>query len=303
MSLLKDPADATLKACEAEEMILAKKIAMVNPMYFDLKYAINPHMKDDAGNMHSVDRDVALGQWQELKGAYESLGFEVVVWDGEPGFPDMVFCANQSLPYIDQQGRPSALMSRMASAPRSGEVPFIESNLQSMSIQTNKLTVSDHPELYFEGTGDALWVPGRRLILGGYGFRTHQSVYEDVGRIVNSPIALFELRNPKFYHLDTCLSILSDTTVLACREAYTETGWNLLSCLFEDVIEVSVEESDSPGFACNAHCPDGKHVLIQKGNRQCLAQLNERGFIPIELNTDQFILSGGSVFCLKLVCF
>ena len=62
-------------------------------------------------------------------------------------------------------------------------------------------------------------------------------------------------------------------------------------------------EADSPGFACNAHCPDEKHVIIQKGNAQSVALIKQHNFIPIEIDTSEFIKSGGSVYCMKLMYF
>ena len=138
---------------------------------------------------------------------------------------------------------------------------------------------------------------------GGFGYRTHESVYEDVGRLTDATIVLFELKNPRFYHLDTCLSILSDHSVLACREAFTDRGWQTLNQLFSDVIRVSSVEADSPNFACNAHSPDAKHVIIQKGCTATNLALEQRGFKPVECDTSEFIKSGGSVFCMKLMLF
>ena len=52
-------------------------------------------------------------------------------------------------------------------------------------------------------------------------------------------------------------------------------------------------------LASNAHCPDGKHVLIQEGCPVTNRQLKEAGFIPVELETGEFLKAGGSVFCMK----
>ena len=127
-------------------------------------------------------------------------------------------------------------------------------------------------------------------------------IYQDLYNIVKAPIITFELTNPAFYHLDTCLSILDEKTALACKEAFSVEDWKTLS-FFSNLISVSHKESDSPGFACNAHCPDTKHVLIQEGNRKAEKDLESAGFVPIPLQTNEFIKSGGSVFCMKQVMF
>jgi N-dimethylarginine dimethylaminohydrolase len=151
--------------------------------------------------------------------------------------------------------------------------------------------------------GDALWLPGYRFILGGYGFRSDEKVYQKLAQITQAPIALFKLNHPKFYHLDTCLSVLNSKTALACQDAFTSEGWLLLKSIIPSLIEVPLWEADFPYFACNAHCPDGSHVLLQKGCSVTMKFLLQEGFIPVELETSEFMKSGGSVFCMKLMFF
>jgi N-dimethylarginine dimethylaminohydrolase len=90
---------------------------------------------------------------------------------------------------------------------------------------------------------------------------------------------------------------------MACREAFTDEGWLLLNRVFTRLVEVPLGEADSPGFACNAHCPDGAHVIIQQGSPVTVQRLKDLGFHVIELSTEEFIKSGGSVFCMKLQFF
>lgn len=283
---------------------IAKKLAFVDPRYFAIEDAINPHMRcAKSGDLNQVNVDVAMQQWQSLVAAYQSLGLETTVWEATEGCPDMVFCANQSLPYLDTDGRSCALMSHMASNTRQNEVAGIAKGLISESVQTSQLPRPRDPDYLFEGTGDALWVPGRKLLCGGYGFRTQPQVYEKVHEITGAPIVLLELKNPRFYHLDTCLSILDESTVLACRQAFTEDSWKCLKGLFRRIIEVPMQEADSPGFACNAHCPDQKHVIIHYQAEQTIKALSSTGFTPVAVDTSEFIKSGGSVFCMKLMYF
>jgi len=51
---------------------------------------------------------------------------------------------------------------------------------------------------------------------------------------------------------------------------------------------------------CNGHSPDGRHFLVQEGSPRAAAAVRDLGFEVLELSTDQFMLSGGSVFCMKL---
>lgn len=285
-----------------EKMPIAKKILMVHPTYFDVEYSINPHMKDKFGNLNKINKERAIEQWNGLKACYENLGCEVSTIEGVPKLPDMVFCANQTFPYLDRQGNKALVLSNMHSNIRQKEVTHIANFFKRQNYSISMLAPRDDKH-FFESTGDALWIPGLRFILGGYGFRTNAQMYELLSKKVGVPVAIFNLTQPRFYHLDTCLSILSDNSALYCPDAFDSEGIELLQRIFPNLIEVSLKEADSPGFACNAHSPDQKHVILQKGSPITNEKLVQKGFFPIEVDTDEFIKSGGSVFCMKLMFF
>jgi N-dimethylarginine dimethylaminohydrolase len=283
-------------------------IRMIRPDAFRVEDVINPHMQNAQGELNTPNLDLAAYQWETLKATYESLSqkahkpLSVSVLEATPHLPDMVFAANQSLPAVLPQGQKVAIRSHMANPVRNLEVDAVARGLETLGYHTLSLP---HPYAteHFEGMGDALWVPGRRLLLGGYGFRTSQKIYAWLSEVLETSVVTFSLLKPKFYHLDTCLSLLNDTTVLACLEAFTPEGIEALYALFPHVIPVSLKEADAPGFACNAHCPDGKHVILQQGNWETEAHLKALGFTPIAVDTSEFILSGGSVFCMKVALF
>lgn len=281
------------------EMVQGRSVFFVKPDAFDLVAAINAHMRDENGELHKVDKERAHQQWKKLVDIYQQLGLKTTVMDCRPECPDMVFCANQTFPFLDRDGSPAAILSNMWDETRHLEVASLACQLERLGVRIHTLPARQNTSL-FEGMGDALWVPGRRVICGGHGFRTDRSIYETIHEITGAPIVLFELLNPKFYHLDTCLSLLDARTVLACRDGFTEEGWNILHRLFPRVIQVPLHEADAPGFACNAHCPDQQHVILQKGSVETCRILRSYGFTPIEVETEEFIKSGGSVFCMKM---
>jgi N-dimethylarginine dimethylaminohydrolase len=283
-------------------MAVAKNVLMVDPTYFNVDNPINAHMRRKDGSVHHLDKNKAIEQWMHLKKVYQNLGFNVFVCPPEKNLPDMVFCANQSFPFLDRTGKKHAILSNMFHDIRNKEVALINNFLINNNYTTHHFA-SRPLGYFFESMGDALWLPGYRFILGGHGFRTDARVYQLLSEITQSPVAIFELKNPKFYHLDTCLSILNSTSALACKEAFTEEGWKLLNAIFSNIYEVSLEESDSPGFACNAHCPDEKHVILQKGSSKITKLLQKQGYEPLEVDTSEFIKSGGSVFCMKLMFY
>src|SRR4051812_45522803 len=102
-----------------------RNVLMVSPEDFDVRYAINPHMKDASGAMNRIDRALAASQWGALKAAYELLSLPVSLLPSHPDFPDLVFCANQTFPFRGRDGNPAVLLSRMFAEQRRGEVELL----------------------------------------------------------------------------------------------------------------------------------------------------------------------------------
>ena len=90
------------------------KILMCKPDFFDVNYVGNEFMKDNEGN---VDHSKALKQWEDLKNVYESLGFNVCLIEPVKDHTDMVFTANQSLPFIDKTGNRKVILAVPAESP------------------------------------------------------------------------------------------------------------------------------------------------------------------------------------------
>ncbi|WP_412067468.1 dimethylarginine dimethylaminohydrolase family protein [Rubrivirga sp. IMCC43871] len=274
---------------------LPGRVLMTTPDHFRVEYVINPHM---AGNVGDVDVDAARRQWEALRDAYDQLGVEVVELAGAAGLPDQVFCANQTLPYRTPGGERGVILSRMHADQRKPEVEHYERFFQGEGYETTGLD----PDLPgdFEGMGDALWHPGRYLLWGGYGYRTDRSVYERLTDNLGFPVIPLELTDPDFYHLDTCLCPLDEETALYFPGAFTEEGRETIKSHFSRTIEAP-EDDARERFACNAHSPDGTHVLIQQGCDETNGLLRAAGYEVIELDTGEFLKSGGSVFCMKLM--
>lgn len=274
---------------------LAGRVLMTTPAHFKVEYVINPHME---GNIGAVDKERAQIQWEALRDTYKSLGVEVAVVNGAAGLPDMVFCANQTLPYRTPGGNTGVVLSRMHAPQRQGEVDFYEQFFEAEGYEILRLDgdiVSD-----FEGMGDAIWHPGRYLLWGGFGYRTDRKVYERLTERLGIPTIPLEMTDPEFYHLDTCFCPLNETTVLIYPGAFQPEGIELIRAHFETILEAPEDEARHL-FACNAHSPDGKHVIIQQGCTETNQLLRTAGFDVIEVDTSEYLKSGGSVFCMKLM--
>lgn len=271
------------------------RVLLTSPDHFEVAYVINPHME---GHIGDVDAERARAQWDALRAAYERVGMEVSVVAGQPGLPDMVFCANQTLPYLTPGGQRGAILSRMHAPQRKPEVEHYARFFESEGYEVTGLD----PDLPgdFEGMGDALWHPGRYLLWGGYGYRTDRGVYDRLGDKMGFPVLPLHLEDPDFYHLDTCLCPLDEHTALVYPGAFDDEGLATIRAHFARVLEAPEHEARDL-FACNAHSPDGRHVFIQRGCTETNAMLREAGFEVVELDTDEYLKSGGSVFCMKLM--
>jgi N-dimethylarginine dimethylaminohydrolase len=271
------------------------KVLFTAPDFFQVEYSINPHME---GMLGAVDAMVARQQWDALRAVYERLGFDVHTVPGVRGLPDMVFCANQTLPYRRPDGDTGVVLSRMHARQRQPEVEHYRSFFLDRGYDLHEL---DPPlEGSLEGMGDAIWHPGRFLLWGGHGFRTDLQVYEWLSEALGFTTVALRLEDPYFYHLDTCLSPLDERTALIFPGAFDDEGLTLLERGFERLLEAPENEARRL-LAVNAHCPDGKHVIIQKGCEQTSGTLRQAGFEVIEVETGEFLKAGGSVFCLKLM--
>jgi N-dimethylarginine dimethylaminohydrolase len=269
-------------------------VLMARPTHFAVEYVINPHME---GNVGTVDQALALEQWERLKSVYESIGYEVHVIDGVEGLPDLVFIANQSFPAQLPDGSWAVVMSNMRSRHRTGEVPVVEAWYRGRDANT--LRLSD-PDAEFEGCGDCRWHPGRKLIYGGHGFRTQRSSLAELAELLQTPVVPLHLVDPAFYHLDTCLSPLTETAALVVKEAFEPEGLAMLRQAFPQLIEVPLEEARD-GFAANGNCPDGKHFVVHPGNRITREAVSALGIEVFEVDTSEFLKSGGSVFCMTMM--
>lgn len=276
-------------------MPLPSGMLMVQPTHFSVDYVINPHME---GNIGKVDKVKAMEQWNSIKEVFESAGLTVYPIEGQPGLPDMVFCANQSLPCLSEDGSKKVIMSIMNSEKRKDEVSFIQDWYANNGYEIHQLDAQQISN--FEGMGDAIWINGKRILFGGFGYRSSLEAYETVTNLFNVPVVAFELVTPAFYHLDTCFCSLNEETVLIYPAAFKPEGVAMIKQLFKHVIEANPYEAEEL-FACNATCPDGKNVVLQTGCTEVNAQLRDLGFIVHEVETEEFLKSGGSVFCMKMM--
>lgn len=277
-------------------MPLPNAVVMCAPDHFAVIDVKNPFMADQLGK---VDSKAARNNWDEVKAAFEKIGVKVWLIPPQAGREDMVFCANQTFTGVDARGQKVCVLSQMKYPSRQLEVPAFASWFADHGYTVVPL---GKPGVTFEGGGDAIWHPGRALIWGGSGPRTQAGAYAALAEHFSAEVLHLELSKQDFYHLDTCFAAIDENTALIYPPAFTGEGLKLIEKMFKRVIEVDDFEARDR-FACNAAAFLGKYVVMQKGAKKTKSDLEKAGFEVVEVETNEFLKSGGSVYCMKMVLF
>ncbi|KQY04775.1 N-dimethylarginine dimethylaminohydrolase [Mycobacterium sp. Root135] len=257
-----------------------RRYAMTAPTFFTVEYAINPWMDTST----PVDAALAVRQWEQLLSIYRTLGHTVEMVEPVAGLPDMVYAANGGL-VVDG----TAIVARFAYPQRAGEAAAYAEWMSSRGFEPH------HTRHVNEGQGDLLVVGS--TILAGYGFRTDVRAHAEVAELTGLPVVSLELVDPRFYHLDTALAVLDDTTVAYYPPAFSDAARAQLQRLFPDAVEVG--SADAYVLGLNV-VSDGKHVVLPANATGFAAQIAELGFEPIGVDLSELFKGGGSVKCCTL---
>ncbi len=248
------------------------------------------------GQVGTVDRDRAAAQWHSLVATYRRLGVTVHRLPAAPGREDMVFTATGACVLPRESGGADVVLSHMRHPSRAAEVPHLQRWLAGAGLQPRTLPESCG---FLEGHGDVLAVPGRRLLLGGHGGRSELPALAALSEAIGAPLVPLALHGSVFYHLDTCLAVLDEDTVLCHPPAFLPGALDTLASLFPRVLHADAAESREQ-FACNADALPSGHVLLPAGASRTGEQLARAGYEPVPVDVSEFHRAGGSVFCLKL---
>ena len=270
-----------------------KNVLMSDPSFFDIEYAINTHMVDNDGNLNTIDQKKAFTQWKALKDKFSELGLKVHLLDPVDGLPDMVFTANQTLPFL-RDDETHFILSHMHHPQRQDEVQYFKSWIEKNGYKNIDLVTP----MSFEGMGDALWNYETGELFGGFGFRTKEEMYAEVENHIGLKINKLTLTNINFYHLDTCLAIVNKDTAFYVPVGFDEDSIKILKDKFANLIEIPEEEAIK-GFAANLCAVNGSDIIIQKNNPITCEAAEATGLKVHTVDTSEFMKSGGSVFCMK----
>ncbi|MFC5144005.1 dimethylargininase [Streptomyces aureoversilis] len=258
-----------------------RRYLMCPPAHFKVTYSINPWM-DPA---KPVDIPLALAQWEDLRDRYLALGHTVEELEPRPGLPDMVFAANGAT-VVD--GR--VLGARFAHPERTAEAA-----IHAAWFREQGYADVLEPEHINEGEGDfavtASW------LLAGRGFRSSPLSHPEAQEFFGRPVIGLDLVDPRYYHLDTALCVLDDTTdgeIMYYPGAFSAGSREVLRRLFPDALIASEEDASALGL--NA-VSDGRHVLLPQAAVGLFEPLRARGYEPIGMDLGELLKGGGSVKC------
>jgi N-dimethylarginine dimethylaminohydrolase len=254
---------------------------MCAPEFFAVDYAINPWM--DPSN--PVDTGRAMRQWEQLRATFTSLGHTVHTITPVAGLPDMVFAANGA---FVADGK--VLGARFRHPERAAEGPAYQRWFADQGYQ-----VIAPPRVINEGEGDLVFAG--RAILAGHGFRTDRRVSEELAELYGLPVVSLRLVDPRFYHLDTALTVLDSGTAAYYPAAFDDAGRAALASHFAQLIEAKDEDAEVLGL--NA-VSDGRHVVLPAQATGLAGQLAAAGFEPIGVDLSEFLKAGGGPKCCTL---
>jgi N-dimethylarginine dimethylaminohydrolase len=257
---------------------------MCEPSHYTVSYEINPWMHPS----QPTDTDLAVRQWHTLRDTYLDLGHTVETIEPLADCPDMVYAANGAL-VVDG----IVYSAKFRYPQRAPEGPAYEKWFADRGYVTHTAAQIN------EGEGDIL-VAGD-LILAGTGFRTERAAHAELQDVLGRAVISLELVDPRYYHLDTALAVLSSDPaspqVAYYAPAFSRSSQSVLGHLFPDAILAT--DRDAAALGLNA-VSDGLNVIVAPGAVDLAPAIRERGYTPIPVATTELLKGGGGAKCCTL---
>lgn len=266
---------------------------MCRPTYFTVSYEINPWMD----RRTPVDTALAVAQWERLRDTFRDLGHTVETIDPVPGLPDMVYAANGAT-VVDGL----VYSARFAHPERGPEGPAYLKWFADHGYVTH---LAEHVN---EGEGDLLLAGD--VVLAGTGFRTERAAHAEAAALWGREVVTLELVDPRFYHLDTALTVLRGNEgthpaltgppavdVAYLPAAFSPAAQEELRERYPDALLAT--EEDAAVLGLNA-VSDGTHVVHSPRAGRLAAALRERGYETVAVDTSELLRGGGGAKCCTL---
>jgi len=263
---------------------------MCRPTHFAVTYKINPWMDPSA----PYDTALAISQWESLVRAYETLGHEIEFIDALPGLPDMVFAANGGT-VIDGK----MFTAQFRHAERADEAPAYRDWCERAGFAVYE---AKHVN---EGEGDFLLAG--EFLLAGTGFRTAHAAHLEAQELFGRPVISLQLVDPRFYHLDTAITVLSGSSgplpggeranIAYLPEAFSPGSQRVLRQLFPDAVVANTDDGVVLGLNSVS---DGHNVVVPMQAVNLIQALKNSGYHPVPVDVSELRLAGGGPKCCTL---
>jgi N-dimethylarginine dimethylaminohydrolase len=259
---------------------------MCRPTHFAVTYKINPWMDPSA----PYDTSLAISQWTNLRDTYRKLGHQIDEIDPLPGLPDMVFAANGGT-VIDGK----MYTAQFRHAERADEGPAYRDWCERAGFEVHEAKSVN------EGEGDLLLAGD--YVLAGTGFRTAHAAHAEAQEIFGRPVITLQLVDPRFYHLDTAVAVLSNglegapANIAYLPEAFSPGSQAVLRQLFPNAVIATVADGEVLGL--NA-VSDGHNVVLPVQATHLAEQLRQAGYEPVPVDLSELRLAGGGPKCCTL---
>lgn len=259
---------------------------MCPPQWYDVDYVINPWM---AGNLHRPSRDRAFAQWRALYEALRRIA-DIRVLHPREGSPDMTFVAHAA---VVQHG--VAAISNFAHQQRHAEAEHLRRWMQEAGF----LVWETPRESAFEGEGDVLFDADGEHLWAAHGSRTCEHCHRHIAAGWHLPVTSLHLKDPRFYHLDTCFAPLAGGYLLYFRDAFDASSLARIEAAYAPEKRIAVTEAEATQFACNV-ISQGRHLIMGTVKGSLPERLGALGFQVEQVELSEFLRGGGSAKSLVL---
>jgi ornithine--oxo-acid transaminase len=275
---------------------------MCPPEHYNIDHALNPWMHTGrSGGKQRISRDLAFAQWKGMYNVLRSVS-DVRLLHPEPGCPDMVFLGHGALVHHGV-----AAVSSFGPPQRRAETTFLRRWLLSQGF----LLWETPRETPFEGEGDIVFNDRGTALWAAHGVRTCRSAHRHIADAWHVPVTSLHLSDPRFYHLDTCFTPLSDPAgrtgsdsqpvgyVLYYPGAFDAPSIAAIEAAYPAHRRIAVSEADATHMACCA-LNLGRSVFTGEISAELANRLFDAGFDVVQLELSEFIRGGGGAKSLAL---
>ncbi|MFT3799679.1 MAG: arginine deiminase-related protein [Burkholderiaceae bacterium] len=271
-------------------------VMMVDPMHYEVRYAINPWMEPGRWSQDPDGfRQRAIDASLQLRDALVRAGCRIEWAPGSAGLPDMVFPANAA---VVLDGR--AMMARFRYPQRQGEEAPFHAIFESLRERGLIRQIERMPEGVFqEGAGDCIWDAERGWFWAGFGPRSSAASLDVLRDYFGRPVVPLGLASERCYHLDVCFLPLSGGEILYLPDALTPQARDELQRRVPASLLMPATEEDLRHFNINA-VNVGRTIVMSRATASLRERLEVRGYELIEVDLAPFMMSGGGAYCMTL---